>query len=61
MSEKIREVAKTLGVSEPEALKQLLEDDVELIAKATEKFVKPKTKKEQRKNQRRTRQEKDSE
>ena len=46
MSKKIKEVAKTLGVSEPEALKQLLEDDVELVAKATEKFVKPKTKNE---------------
>ena len=42
MSKKIKEVAKTMGVSEPEALKQMLEDDVELIDKATEKFVAPK-------------------
>jgi site-specific recombinase XerD len=45
MSKKIKEVAKTMGVSEPEALKQLLEDDVELVDKATEKFVKLKAKK----------------
>ena len=46
MSKKIKEVAKTMGVTEPEALRQMLEDNVELIGKATEKFVKPKTKKE---------------
>jgi len=42
ISKKIREVAKTMGVTEQEALKQMLEDDVELLDKATEKFVAPK-------------------
>jgi len=42
ISKKIKEVAKTMGVTEQEALKQMLEDDVELVAKATEKFVAPK-------------------
>ena len=42
ISKKIKEVAKTMGVTEPEALRQMLEDDVELIDKATEKFVAPK-------------------
>ena len=56
ISKKIKEVAKTMGVSEPEALRQMLEDDVELVDKATEKFVKPKTKKEQREIQIRARQ-----
>jgi integrase len=42
ISKKIKEVAKTMGVTEQEALKQMLEDDVELLEKATEKFVAPK-------------------
>ena len=39
ISKKIKEVAKTMGVTEQEALTQMLEDDVELTANATEKFV----------------------
>ena len=42
ISKKIKEVAKTMGVTEQEALKQMLEDDIELTAKATKKFVAPK-------------------
>jgi hypothetical protein len=42
VSKKIKEIAKTMGVTEQEALKQMLEDDVELLDKATEKSVEPK-------------------
>jgi HPt (histidine-containing phosphotransfer) domain-containing protein len=42
ISKRIKEVAKTIGVTEQEALEQMLEDDVELLEKATEKFVAPK-------------------
>jgi len=42
ISKKIKEVAKTMGVTEQEALKQMLEDDVELHDKATERSVAPK-------------------
>ena len=42
ISQKIKEVAKTMGVTEQEALKQMLEDDVELHDKATERSVAPK-------------------
>ena len=42
ISKKIKEVAKTMGLTEQEALKQMLEDDVELVAKDTEKRVAPK-------------------
>jgi integrase len=41
ISKKISEVAKTMGITEPEALKKILEDDIELIDKATKKFLKP--------------------
>jgi hypothetical protein len=39
ITKKIKEVAKTMGVTEQEALKQILKNDVELLEKATEKFV----------------------
>ncbi|MDH5451321.1 MAG: hypothetical protein OEZ29_03650 [Candidatus Bathyarchaeota archaeon] len=39
---KINQVVKTMGVTEQEALKQMLEDDVELVAKATGRFATPK-------------------
>jgi hypothetical protein len=38
ISKKLKEIAKTMGITEKEALKQLVENDLETMKKAEEKF-----------------------
>lgn len=53
ISKQIAEIAKTMGITEKEALKQLFENDVEAMAKAEERFKRIEER-SKRKNQTRT-------